>query len=342
MTNPVPAPVDKKLEHKFHHTIRAIRRNNKQVAKAHQVWQAQLEQLRAEAEFYQNFKGETSSPNLLVRNGEEVITAFACGIIEDRPGPTSYVGRSSGLSVPVAKIGGASIRYNIGSSRGQIVHGAPVETQIDTGTVYITNQRVVFVGSKQTRDVEFKNLASINCPYNNRTVLSLTNKDKAVILAYQSNMSFMIQRAMLLASSMFNGNRDHLVEDTNAELTQLTAAEPKPIAEPTFEDFASGKFTPLPEHTIGQEVGQLLSGNSNANKWALAFGITSILAGSVPGIGLACSLLGIFFAIKSFRSGNRGNKSTVWGVVLAALALPISALATYGGVCLLLGIPISK
>jgi hypothetical protein len=67
-----------------------------------------------------------------------------------------------------------------------------------------------------------------------------------------------------------------------------------------------------------------------------------MVVSSFPGVGLACSLAGIFFAIKSFRSGNRGNKTTVWGVVLAALALPVSALATYAGICLLLGIPLNK
>lgn len=62
---------------------------------------------------------------------------------EPRRNAGHYEGKSSGISIPVASIGGRSVRYRVGASRGHYVQGAPVPTPVDTGTVYITNKRVI-------------------------------------------------------------------------------------------------------------------------------------------------------------------------------------------------------
>ena len=103
-----------------------------------------------------------------MKPGERLLAKYAAGLIEERAGQSRYVGGHSGISIPIGSIGGHSIRYSVGGSRGHIERGAPVETQIDQGFFAITNQRLIFVGGKQTRESELKKLVSLNFPFSNQ------------------------------------------------------------------------------------------------------------------------------------------------------------------------------
>jgi len=66
-----------------------------------------------------------------------------------------------------------------GSSRGRghYVSGAPTPTAIDNGTVYVTNQRVIFQGSKQTRECKFAKLLGVqHDDVEGSTTLSVSNR----------------------------------------------------------------------------------------------------------------------------------------------------------------------
>jgi hypothetical protein len=85
-----------------------------------------------------------------------------CSLVEDRAGKGHYEGRSQGVSIPVGSIGGRSVRYRAGASKGHYVQGKPVSTAVDTGTVYITSRRVIFAGSRQTRECAFTKLVGFH------------------------------------------------------------------------------------------------------------------------------------------------------------------------------------
>jgi hypothetical protein len=67
-------------------------------------------------------------------------------LVEEGRGAGQWKSHSHGFSIPVGSVHGRSIRYRVGQTRGHLVQGAPASTAIDRGTVYITNQRLVFQG----------------------------------------------------------------------------------------------------------------------------------------------------------------------------------------------------
>ena len=69
-------------------------------------------------------------------------------LIEPRRLPGEWHGRNQGVSIPVYK----GVRYRVGGTKGTFQQGAEVPTPIDTGTVLISDQRVVFAGDKASRE----------------------------------------------------------------------------------------------------------------------------------------------------------------------------------------------
>jgi hypothetical protein len=70
------------------------------------------------------------------------------------------------------------VRYRVGASRGHYVRGAPAPTAIDTGTAFITNKRVIFEGSRQTRECNFTKLIGVqHDDAVGATTLSVSNRE---------------------------------------------------------------------------------------------------------------------------------------------------------------------
>ena len=106
----------------------------------------------------------TPSGQLLLQPGESLFfTVTGASLIEERRGPGHYEGRSQGISVPIGSIGGRSVRYRVGRSRGHFVQGQPHPSATDTGTAFITDRRVVFSGSARTRECAFSKLIAVSC-----------------------------------------------------------------------------------------------------------------------------------------------------------------------------------
>jgi hypothetical protein len=64
----------------------------------------------------------TGSDELLLADGESLFfTVEGAGLIEERRGPGHWEGGSQGVSVPVASLGGRTVRYRVGASRGHWV-----------------------------------------------------------------------------------------------------------------------------------------------------------------------------------------------------------------------------
>src|SRR5690242_20322674 len=118
------------------------RHHEKQAARHYQdalgQWQTERDEQAAALTLAQSYSGEHTS-DLMLKPGEAIFaTVTGVALVELRRGPGQWQGRSSGFSVPVASIGGRSIRYHIGATKGHYVQGTPHPTPIDTGTLFIT------------------------------------------------------------------------------------------------------------------------------------------------------------------------------------------------------------
>ena len=93
-------------------------------------------------------------------------------LVEPRRGPGHYSGQSQGFSFRVTK----NVRYRVGANRGTFIPGDEVQTVVDKGTATVTTQRVVFAGSKATREWLYAKLLDTEA-----------SKDKSLVLIHVSN-----------------------------------------------------------------------------------------------------------------------------------------------------------
>ena len=174
-----------------------------------------------------NFAGSTDTTLMLADSEAVFVAVSAAGLVETRAGQGHYQEHSSGISVPVASIGGHAVRYHVGASKGHYVAGAPVEKMIDTGTIYVTNRRLVFEGAAQTRQCEFAKLVSYHHdPAAGTTTLAVTNRQKPTTVHYGPSVAALFDFRFDLALAHFHDRVDDLVATMQQHLAQVNASKP--------------------------------------------------------------------------------------------------------------------
>jgi hypothetical protein len=214
-------------------------------------WQAERDEFASLLQTAMTFNGTASSDLLLSASEAVFYTVTGCSLIEDRKTQGHYVGRSSGFSIPVGSIGGRAVRYRVGASRGHYVQGASRPTAIDTGTVYITNKRVIFQGGKQTRECAFAKLIGFH--HDDRsglTTFSVSNRQKPTTVHYGPSLSASFDFRLDLALAHFKGTVGDLVRQLQADLAQVDASRPPELrvgTERTMSDGSTRKHLTHPD-----------------------------------------------------------------------------------------------
>jgi hypothetical protein len=168
----------------------------------------------------------------MLGTGEHVVAKVtSASLVEARRGRGTYSGGSHGVSIPVGSLGGRSVRYRVGQTRGHYVQGEPVPTAIDSGNVFITNKRVIFQGAKQTRECLFSKLIGVeHDDESGTTVLSVSNREKPTTIHYGPTIAGWFDFRMDFALAQFKGTVPELIERLQTELTGIEKAKPE---EPT-------------------------------------------------------------------------------------------------------------
>ena len=197
---------------------RRARKAAKEYQEALDRWQAQRAGYAELLKLALNFRG-IPCKEIMLGFGEALFyKVTGAALIEDRRRRGHYVGRSSGVSVPIG-IGGHTVRYRVGASSGHYVQGAPTPTAVDTGTVYITNKRVIFQGARQTRECAFAKLIGFQHSHSEgTTTFSVSNRQKPTTIRYGSKLSASFDFRLDLALAQFNGTLRDLVHQLRAEL----------------------------------------------------------------------------------------------------------------------------
>lgn len=152
---------------------RAAKHQAKELARRQQEWADEQDVLdRAVATVQSIAAGNGLSVSLILKPGEQAVWVGDGQLVEPRRGPGHYVGGSQGFSFRVAK----GVRYHVGASRGHFIPGDEVQSVIDQGTVTVTTQRVVFTGSKATREWTFAKLLDTEI-----------SQDRSLVLIHVSN-----------------------------------------------------------------------------------------------------------------------------------------------------------
>jgi hypothetical protein len=112
-------------------------------------------------------QGLVTLPGLMLKGGEMPVWSTEAALIEPRVQQGHYVGKSTGVSLHVAK----GVNYRVGGMRGHYVPGPEVQTPVDRGRVYVTSARVVFEGARTTREWLFGKLIGADASSDDHAVL---------------------------------------------------------------------------------------------------------------------------------------------------------------------------
>lgn len=149
------------------------------------------------------------------------------GLIEERKGAGQWVGGSQGVSIPIGRVAGRSIRYRVGSTRGHYVQGAPISTAVDRGTLSITNQRIVFQGSKKSAECLFVKLLGIqHVP--GGLVITVSNRQKATTLHFGVALDEWVSSRLNIALALYHGDGAQCASQLEAQIHELESPSPSP------------------------------------------------------------------------------------------------------------------
>lgn len=159
------------------------------------------------------------APGFEERKGENTFAIMeGVALIEPRRQPGTVQGRSSGYSFRIAK----GVNYRVGASKGTYVPGPDVPTPIDVGTAFVTNQRVVFRGSKATREWAWSKLISLDhdddLPW---TSLPVSNRQKTSGLLYDEPNSLLVRYRLQQGLAHFQGRVEALTAELEQQLREL-------------------------------------------------------------------------------------------------------------------------
>jgi hypothetical protein len=191
-------------------------------------------------EWSREFDGVTDVDGLVLKPGERAFKIVqGASLVEDRARAAHWEGRSAGVSIPIGHIGRSPIRWRVGKSSGHIVAATPVATAIDTGNLYVTDRRIVFAGSRQTRECLFDKLLSFQFEDGGGVVLSVSNRQKATTILWGPDAKDEVHAAILLALAHYRQDVPTLLtqlqeqlDEVDADVAGMTTAMPPPPAGP--------------------------------------------------------------------------------------------------------------
>lgn len=115
---------------------------------------------------------------------------------------THYVGRSQGVSIRIAK----GVRYHVGGYKGRPVT-EQYETVSDSGSVYVTNKRFIFSGTKEVTTVPAAKIADVHLD-GARVVVIVENRVNPVIVGItQPYWAPVIAAAVHLTAQSASGSK---------------------------------------------------------------------------------------------------------------------------------------
>ncbi len=161
------------------------------------------------------------SQGLIVKSGEMVLGEVrGAGLVAERRGPGHYAGASQGISIPVGRVGGRSVRYRVGATRGHYVPGDPVPTCVDHGVVTITSQRLVFRGSVKTTEIPLGHLVGVS--HDRGTVtLNVSGRESAIIFSLGAHLDDWFATRMALALTVHDGDVPGALQQLHQQLDEM-------------------------------------------------------------------------------------------------------------------------
>jgi hypothetical protein len=206
-----------------HHEKKAEKEYEEALAK----WQPERDAYAELLRLAMGFAGIATNEIILSPGEALFFKVTGAALIEERAGKGHWQGGSAGVSIPIGSVHGRSVRYRVGTTRGHYVQGAPTLTAIDHGNVFVTNRRIIFVGSRQTRECAFAKL--IGFEHDDKagsTTFAVSNRQKPTTVHYGPEVAPHFDFRLDLALAHFRGATAALVAQLQHDLAQVDAERP--------------------------------------------------------------------------------------------------------------------
>ncbi len=196
-----------------------------QVAKDMAVWNDQVAELQSLLALAEG-TGTVESAALMLKASERLLGQVSqVGLVGQVRGPGHYQGASQGISIPIGSMGGRSVRYRVGATRGHYVQGQLTPAAIDHGTMSITSERIVFQGAAHTAEAAYAKLIGIEHGTGEITI-SVSNRQHPTVLAFGAALDDWVADRLNLALAIFNGHADQARAQLQSQLDELAKSRP--------------------------------------------------------------------------------------------------------------------
>jgi hypothetical protein len=205
---------------------RADRAATKEYNRLHAIWQEDVETLtKLITVFTAASKGEDSVPNTLMQKPDERTLWTATAIFhETGRTPSHYVGRSSGVSIPVV----AGVRFRVGATQGTIIPGEELQMDKDQGVVMLTTQRLIFTGPTKTQEWAFDKLLQATCtPDQSDYYISVSNRQKTSGVRFDPTTGREFNRFLGSATVVNEKGYEVLLDELHNLEKEAVGLEPK-------------------------------------------------------------------------------------------------------------------
>ena len=205
---------------------RADKSATKEFEHLHSVWEEDKATLANHVTvFTAASKGEDSVPNTLMqKSGEVTLWRASATFHEVGKTPTRYVGRSSGISIPVV----AGIRYRVGAMSGTSVPGVELQMDKDQGVVMLTTHRLIFTGPIKTQEWDFDKVLMLSTsPDQADYFINVSNREKTSGVRFDVATGREFNRFLGMATSAHESGLPAVMKELHELEKRIVIEEPK-------------------------------------------------------------------------------------------------------------------
>jgi hypothetical protein len=198
----------------------------REVDRLHEEWSEDVATLaKLKEAFIAVQDGEDAeSHNMITKQGEYVIWAGIGQFHEAGRTAGQYVGSSQGFSIPVV----AGIRYRVGAQRGTFIPGEEIQVYKDTGQVYLTTDRLVFIGLTNTAEWKFdKWIGAGASPDGGDFIFHVSNRKKSSGILFEKDVGEEFNRFLAFALIHVSDGLEHVMKEIKGLEERIPTEEPK-------------------------------------------------------------------------------------------------------------------
>jgi hypothetical protein len=205
---------------------RAIKNATNEYNRLHEIWQEDVDTLtKLITVFTAASNGEDSVPNTLMQQKGEHTLWSATGVFHETGRTAStYVGGSSGVSIPV----GGGIRFRVGAMKGQVIPGEELQVDKDQGVVMLTTERLIFVGPIKSQEWNFDKLLMLSTNEDESDYfISVSNRQKTSGVRFDPTTGREFNRFLGSATAAHEHGYAELLAELKKMLKEAIGSEPK-------------------------------------------------------------------------------------------------------------------